>query len=118
MDRTSLKDRRTTGRYPLRLPVEIDPEGDEFEALQFESSNISVGGVFIETATPLPGGTEVSVRFYLEPLDMNIRARGWVVRSQPERCGGAPPGMAIRFTEKGKIGSRLLKGLLDAQVTD
>lgn len=115
MDGKGTERRRRNERFPLSLPVEILVEGGDGKVVRYETSNVSAGGAFIKTDTPLTTGTALSVRFRLDSLEMNIQIKGTVVRCQREpSAAGVPPGMAVRFNEKGKIGSRLLRRLLEA----
>ena len=62
------------------------------------SANLSIGGMFIETARPLPLGTRFRLRFYLpgfeEPVDTDAEVR-WVL--DPDFEGPLPCGMGIKF---------------------
>jgi uncharacterized protein (TIGR02266 family) len=85
--------RRTDPRYDRRIEVEIVAEGRRQVG---HSRNISLGGVFVETAEPLPVQTTIQVRFRVstqpEPIDVTGEVR-WV-----ERGGaGQAAGMGIRF---------------------
>ena len=58
--------------------------------------NISLGGVFVETATPLPLQTRLQIRFRIptqaEPIEVGGEVR-WVEPGGGEQL----PGMGIRF---------------------
>ncbi len=85
--------RRTDPRYDRRLEIEILLDGKKHIAT---SKNLSLGGLFVEIAEPLPVQTTVQVRFRVptqpEPIDVTGEVR-WVERAQP----GSPAGMGIRF---------------------
>jgi uncharacterized protein (TIGR02266 family) len=85
--------RRTDPRYDRRLEVEIVAEGKAHAA---HSKNISLGGMFVETAEVLPVQTTIQIRFRVptqpEPIDVTGEVR-WVERGSP----GQLSGMGIRF---------------------
>lgn len=63
--------------------------------------DVGAGGMFIETATPLPRGKEIEVEFALpDPPFDRVRAKGRVAWTQAaaERLV-FPPGMGLQFTE-------------------
>ncbi len=55
--------------------------------------NISGGGVFIGTRTPLPVGTNISMAFKLSDSEDPVGFKGEVVRNDPD-------GMGVRFKWK------------------
>lgn len=61
------------------------------------SVNLSKGGLFIETTTPLPPGQSIDLRV-LTPEEETIELQGVVawVRTQEESSPGDPPGMGIQ----------------------
>jgi uncharacterized protein (TIGR02266 family) len=85
--------RRTDPRYDRRLEVEIVAEGRRQVG---HSRNISLGGMFVETAETLPVQTTIQVRFRVptqpEPVDVTGEVR-WVEKSGSDQ----PAGMGIRF---------------------
>lgn len=98
--------KRKLERFPLELPARIfvNGEGKGADCLDAVTCDISAGGAFFHTDTPLPVGTEMYVDLVL-PLDelkkiegkrANIKVRGAVVRTG-ER------GMAISFDKKYRI---------------
>ncbi|MDO9514872.1 MAG: PilZ domain-containing protein [Syntrophales bacterium] len=98
--------KRKLERFSLELPARIfvDGEGEEADFLDAVTSDISAGGAFFHTDTPLPVGTEMYVDLIL-PLDelkkiegkrANIKVKGSVIRT------GAR-GMAISFDKKYRI---------------
>jgi hypothetical protein len=120
MDR---EDRRSHVRLTLSVPVQITigAEGAHPapEILDFETSNLSPGGAFIATDSPLPEGTAVQGHFHLDSIGASVKLKGRVVRAG----GEAPtdrllPGMAIEFTQHGKLGWSLLERLLEAELAE
>jgi len=88
-DQTS---RRIQQRYDVRISVDFVYDGKEYQA---QSRNMSVGGVFIETAAPLPYGSTVQVSFRVpaikEPIEIESQVR-WV-----EKDGGITQGVGLQF---------------------
>jgi type IV pilus assembly protein PilZ len=85
--------RRTDPRYARRLEVEVVVGEDRKVAT---TRNISLGGVFVETTTPLPLQTRLQIRFRIpsqtEPIEVGGEVR-WVEAGGPDQ----PPGMGVRF---------------------
>jgi uncharacterized protein (TIGR02266 family) len=85
--------RRTDPRYERQLEVEILVDGKRHVVI---SKNLSLGGMFVETAQPLPVQTTIQVRFRVptqpEPIDVTGEVR-WIERTEP----GVVAGMGIRF---------------------
>ncbi len=84
--------RRTQQRYEVRIPVEFESEGQDYQA---ETRNMSLGGMFIETAAPLKYGQKLRVRFRVpvlaEPIEVESEVR-WVEKSE-----GLVRGVGIQF---------------------
>ena len=62
--------------------------------------NINDGGIFVETETPQPVGTDVELEFKLPGADQPIKVVGNVVRSvsaADQTDSNATPGMGIEF---------------------
>lgn len=100
--------KRKLERFPLKLPARIlvDDNGNGAGAASLEAitSDISAGGAFFYTDTPLPVGTQMHVDLIL-PLDelkkikgkkAKIKVKGAVVRTGEQ-------GMAISFDKKYRI---------------
>ena len=84
---------RVHDRIPLSLEVEYRTAGAFLVAY---TSNLSTGGLFIETETPLLVGTELMLRFTI-PGAGPIEVRGSVAWERPEQMEGKPPGMGVEF---------------------
>jgi type IV pilus assembly protein PilZ len=88
-------ERRAQDRLPIRLRVEYECLED---FLTDYTANVSIGGMFIETARPLPLGTKFRLRFHLpgfsEPVDTEAEVR-WVLEEADP--GPLPSGMGVRF---------------------
>lgn len=88
-------------RKYLRLKTQIQVDytlDDDIELLY--STNISAGGLFLETLNPFPTGTKLLLRFNLPESDKIIEVVGEVVYSVEEIFDVDDwdlPGMGIRF---------------------
>jgi uncharacterized protein (TIGR02266 family) len=87
-----LNDRRFE-RVALALEVEYRNAGAFLVAY---STNLSKGGMFVETEEPLPVGTEVAMRFAI-PGAASIEVVGVVAWVHAWRTEVQPRGMGIRF---------------------
>lgn len=93
----TLIERRRSPRSPLLVRVSystVDALFSEF------TRNINEGGLFIETETPPPTDTRVSLQFQLPGGEGPIKARGrvaWVRDASPE----GPAGMGVEFEHLG-----------------
>ncbi len=91
-------DHREYQRRPLRLQLNYrDATGGNF---LFEySQNISKGGIFIETDTPMPSGANIVIQFQAPGSDDKIEVEGEVVWVNPVRDGddNPNPGMGIQW---------------------
>ena len=89
------RDRRRAERASLVVRVEYSTIGEFF----FEfSRDINQGGLFIETARPLPLDSELTLRFNLPGGDSTIETVGRVVRTSAGDDGD-PPGMGLEFDQ-------------------
>lgn len=88
---------RKSRRHPLRILVDYVHE----HRVHCEyATDLSKGGVFIETEAPLAPGTAVELRFRLPGTDHLHEIQGEVSwRRQPEQDGVEAPGMGVRFLE-------------------
>ncbi len=86
---------RVHDRVPLSLEVEYRTAGAFLVAY---TSNLSKGGLFIETERPLLVGTELMLRFTI-PNVGPIEVRGSVAWVRPELMEGKPPGMGVEFEQ-------------------
>ncbi|HXJ21422.1 MAG TPA: PilZ domain-containing protein [Polyangia bacterium] len=85
--------RRIDPRYERQLEVEVSFEGKKQVT---QTQNISLGGLYLIAAAPLPIGSTVQLRFTLptqpEPVEVAGDVR-WVVNKSP----GGESGIGIRF---------------------
>jgi Tfp pilus assembly protein PilZ len=87
----------------------INKEFDSFDQfVQEYVTNISRSGAFIKTSTPLPIGSEVTLRFTVVMDDVEvIEGVGEVVRLET-----GPPGMGVVFKKLSKYSEKLIEKLL------
>lgn len=87
-----MKDNRKHERVDARLRCWCEGENVTFYA---RMGNISEGGLFLRTSTPLEAGSEAVIRF--ETRDANeVLARARVVWTRRDG-NGHPPGMGLVF---------------------
>jgi uncharacterized protein (TIGR02266 family) len=87
----------------------INKEFDSFDQfVQEYVTNLSRSGAFIKTSTPLPVGSEVTLRFTVVTDDVEvIEGVGEVVRVETD-----PPGMGVVFKKLSKYSAKLIEKLL------
>ncbi|MCA9581551.1 MAG: TIGR02266 family protein [Myxococcales bacterium] len=89
------RERRQSARFPTHIKVDYK-HGETFLFSYIE--NISEMGIFIYSETPLPLGTELSMRFEHDGTELFIT--GVVMWVNPVRQGeNVNPGMGVRFTD-------------------
>ena len=89
------RDRRKAERAELVVRVEYSTIDEFFSEF---SRDINQGGLFIETARPLPLDSEVTLRFNLPGGRSAIETVGRVVRTSAGDAGD-PPGMGLEFDQ-------------------
>lgn len=92
LDALPEQERRASKRVSLVTQIRTVVEG-QLQTLVGYSKNISSGGIFIETETPAEKGTELVLRFKLQPQGEILEARAVVTY----RLGDA--GMGLRFVD-------------------
>ncbi len=117
MSDTKVRERRKSERVAVTLPVQVLEDGAE-SAKEYESANLSEGGIFIQTDSPLPVFATVTLSFPLSFSDSCIHTKGIVLRSigkatRPQLLAG----MAIQFIDTDGQDLELLQQFLDAIVT-
>lgn len=89
------RERRQLPRVPARVLVEYDTVED---FLIDYTSNISIGGLFIQTREPFPVGTRFRLRFRIPGRSRPVEVDGEVCWVQgPLESGPLQPGMGVRF---------------------
>lgn len=113
------KEVRSEPRISLAFRVRYNtPEGQQFES---RAGGIGGGGLFIESQSPLPVGTNLVMEFSLPEKPMEwLSAKGivaWVCPKSDQYTFS--PGMGVRFTEvTSEIRERILDLVKSAQSTD
>ncbi|KAB2840390.1 hypothetical protein F9K50_05915 [bacterium] len=98
MNAKTKKEKRLYPRRPIRTQVVFENEDSE-GVLYFFSTDISAGGLFLESDIPVKLGTQVFLRFSLTPKARPIQATGEVVRVMRDQneAGQGKVGIGIRF---------------------
>lgn len=81
---TSDHERRETARLKLRVPVEIYTEGSD-SPIRGATSDLSLGGCYIETIFPFPVGTELELKLQ---IDGTLLVLATVVTCDPQVGNG------------------------------
>lgn len=91
------KEKRLYPRHPIRTQVVFENEDSE-GVLYFFSTDVSEGGLFINSDVPIKLGTQVFLRFSLTPNTKPIQATGEVVRvMREEKKSQGKVGIGIHF---------------------
>ncbi len=88
--------RREHRRVRLALQVSYRSKGS---FLVSYSVDLSQGGLFIETTSPRPVGTELELWLAIPGVDQDVRIKGAVVWIRRSQQGDQPPGMGIQFQQ-------------------
>jgi hypothetical protein len=92
---------RAFPRAKLMVPFGLwigEGDGKRFSAT-LTSANVSVSGAFLRSSFFLPVGTELSVRFQVEPTGPAVEARAEILRQESEADRTGRTGFGIRFLE-------------------
>ena len=89
-------DRRESIRAPVNLKVSFESYGEVSRALM---TNLSRGGLFISTSTPLEIATPIHLRVQVKGAKAELEVSGEVVSINVGGSGSAEPGMGVRFGE-------------------
>lgn len=98
-------DRRSDPRHSIPVQIELRQEGNDVP-MRMTTTDLSRGGCYIETMLPLPLGTSVTAKLWLN--DCSLRVRGRVVTLHPQFGNG------IKFVEFEDGGKKVLAHYLDA----
>ena len=103
-----MQERRILERFNLKLPakIKVDPPTphEPGHVQELETENISSGGAFFRTLTPLMKGTRVKIEVALNFLEHSIHhGNGSLVKLKGEVLHSNPNGMAVRFDRPYKI---------------
>lgn len=97
-------DRRLHARYTLQVQVELRQEGADVP-IRLETTDLSLGGCYVQLLMPLPVGIRVRVTLWLDSYSLVIQGR--VVTRHPQFGNG------IMFVEFEGEAEQLLKRYLD-----
>jgi Tfp pilus assembly protein PilZ len=86
--------RRIDPRYDRQLRVEVSCDGKEYVC---RSRNMSLGGMHLDCAGPLPIGATATLRFQIPTQPELIEVAGDVRWVAPLPDGGDQVGIGIRF---------------------
>jgi len=104
------ENKRRARRLQHELPVAYRSVGS---FLTDWATNISQGGMFINTRTPLPVGTEVKILIQLPMLEFPVGLSGRVTRvAEFDNQANVVPGMGIQFTDVDPSKRQQLEGLV------
>lgn len=107
------EDNRKYERVDARLRCWCEGENVTFYA---RMGNLSEGGVFVRTSTPLETGTETLVRFETrEAAEVSARAR--VVWARLE-SNGHPAGMGLRFEAIDDAALEVIRRIIENESQD
>ena len=109
-----IQDRRKHKRTSVPIPVVLQSDNPP-ALIESVAANVSLGGICIETDSPLPIGTEVHVCILLHPDGSNILSKGLVVRTysgDPEWQANTTF-LAVEFSDHGKAAHRFLTHLIE-----
>lgn len=92
-------EKRIYPRKTLRTKIIFEDEtGEGF--IYFYSTDVSLGGLFLESDIPLKLGTRVFLSFILKEPGLPVRVTGQVVRVERETGGALPVvGMGVQFVD-------------------
>ncbi|HMR74831.1 MAG TPA: TIGR02266 family protein [Polyangiaceae bacterium] len=102
-DHGTPSERRRSKRVPVEVALGVHSDSNFFSGL---TRDISDGGLFVATHTPLPLGTHVSVKFAL-PACPEMEAHGVVVWLSEPNTGH--PGMGVQFVQLSKENEALIR---------
>ena len=106
---------RNENRKQVRFPIKLSVIASTPEAvLQHHTSNLSLGGLFIETSTILSPGTKLELKLFLFDAAGPMQVPCEVIWSQREErlgpMGKLRQGMGVRFLN---LSEKNIEGLID-----
>lgn len=98
----------------LQTQLQLNLVYNDFQDLVAETENISEGGIYVKTNSPLPLGTEVRLKISLVHVDIAyVQAEGVVIHiNKPDDSGAdkeMSPGMGIKFTSLDPKSAKFIK---------
>lgn len=105
------RERRTNERLPVQLRVDYQ-SAESF--ISEYTMNISRGGMFISTRTPLNIGTVIELTFHIPGREVPFKIVGEVAWITPyDRKSNLIPGMGIRFKDMKEEDKRAFEGFVE-----
>ena len=109
-DLRSAAEKRIHPRRVLRSRVVFEDESGE-GFIYFYSTDLSLGGLFLESDIPLPLGTEVFLSFNLRDGESPLKTKAKVVRVARDESSALPVfGMGVQFVN---LPEKVLKSIQD-----
>jgi molecular chaperone DnaK len=108
------KNRRKDVRIPVSLLVKVKYEQvDEF--IDHFATNISRGGIFIQSRKPYPAGTILKFELQLKGGQTVLRGKGEVAWARSPETEGTPkvPGMGVKFMKLDDPSKALVQRILE-----
>jgi hypothetical protein len=106
-DGGSVKERRKSARLKCASSAEVYPAG-VVAPIRTRTSDLSIGGCFLEMSTPIPKKTLVRIALWVK--DAKLWANGEVITSTPGF------GIGVKFTEIAPDDRRQLQEFLDGMI--
>lgn len=105
---TTVHEKRVYPRRTLRTQVIFEDESGE-GFIYFYSTDVSMGGIFLESDIPLKVGTRVFLSFALHDGEAPIRVIGRVVRVERETAESLRiVGMGVQFSDLPDAAQKIL----------
>lgn len=110
---------RKQQRKLICIPVLLSIEGANNFKIDY-TTDMSMGGLLIQTPTPLKKGTRLDIRFRLPGAIKLIETKGEVVWSHEYKPGTEPtqetlPGMGIKFLELDEQSKKYLSSYIETE---
>jgi hypothetical protein len=102
-----VRDRRATLRFKCTNSVEVYPAG-ETAPIRTRTSDLSLGGCFLEMPNPLPKGIQIRIALWVK--EFKLWANGEVITSTPGFGNG------VKFTEMTEQDKKELKQFVEGMV--
>lgn len=111
-------EKRIHPRRTLRAQVVFEDESGE-GFIYFYSTDISIGGLFLESDVPLKVGTRVFLSFALRDGEAPIRAVGRVVRVEREGADSLSIiGMGVQFSDLPESAEKAIQEYVSEEETN
>ena len=120
MEETNANAEPAMRRSSIRLPLRLWTEGLVNGRLDFHNcSNLSVGGMFIETEDPYALDQVVQIEFNLPGVYDSIKVTGTVVsRIDPADEAAGRPGNGFKFLDLSAADRELIEKFIETSIED